>query len=202
MIIHPAQEGMQKAIEHMQSGGVLIYPTETSYAIGCKASDIVAVGNVFAIKERPVEKTVVMVVPSIEEAKRLMEWSDVAESLVAKHWPGPVTLVAPATEEGRRLAFGTIARDGTIALRVSSNPIAHALSEAVGPIVATSANRVGEPPCYGMDGVKKWLGETEDGLMVLNHGKLPDEPVSTIVRIVDGKCEILREGRVSKQIYE
>lgn len=185
---------IQRAIAHLQAGGVVVYPTESSYGVGCMASNAAAVARVFALKERPIEKTVPLIVGSIDEAKRLIEWSPVAEKLAQEHWPGPLTMVAPATDAGKKLAPGVVAADGTIALRVSSHPVAHALAEVVGPIVATSANRGGAPACFDLSCVQSWLGNVED-VLVISAGALPRDLPSTLVRITDTGYEILRKGQ-------
>lgn len=191
-IISP--DTISRAIDHIKAGGVVAYPTESSYGVGCMAGNAAAVARVFALKERPIEKTVPLIVGSIDEAKRLIEWSPVAEKLAQEHWPGPLTMAAPATVEGKRLAPGVVAADGTIALRVSSHPIAHALVQAVGPIVSTSANRGGAPACFDVWCVQFWLGKTED-VLVIDAGTLPRDLPSTLVRITATGYEILRKGQ-------
>ena len=192
ILVSPTE--IQRAVLHLQQGGVVVYPTESSYGIGCMASNAAAVVRVFALKQRPLEKTLPLIVGSIDEAKRLIAWSPVAEKLAQEHWPGPLTIVAPATAEGKKLAPGIVATDGTIALRVSSHPVAHALAEAVGPIVSTSANSGGAPACFDMSSVQSWLGKAED-VMVVDAGTLSHDLPSTLVRITTTGYEILRKGQ-------
>src|SRR3989338_4641680 len=138
---------LNRAIEHLKQGGVVVYPTESSYGIGCMASNAAAVARVFALKRRPLEKILPLIIGSVDEAKRLITWSPIAEKLAVEYLPGPLTIVAPATAAGKQLAPGILAPDGTIALRVSPHPIARTLVEAVGPIISTSANSGGAPAC-------------------------------------------------------
>lgn len=199
-------EEIPRVITHLQTGGVVVYPTESSYGVGCMANNAAAVARVFELKERPIEKTVPLIVGSIDEAKRLIAWSSIAEKLAREHWPGPLTIVAPAIISplirGRlrggggdvQLAPGVIAPDGTIALRVSSHPVARALAEAVGPLVATSANRGGAPACFDVSCVASWLTNA-DGVLVIDAGALPRDLPSTLVRITDTGYEILRKGQ-------
>lgn len=171
----------------------MVYPTESSYGIGCMASNAAAVARVFALKQRPIEKTLPMIVGSIDEAKRLIMWSPIAEQLAREHWPGPLTIVAQATAEGKKLAPGIVAADGTIALRVSSHLVAQALAEAVGPIVSTSANSGGAPACFDMSSIQSWLGKED--VMVIDAGVLSRDLPSTLVRITKTGYEILRKGQ-------
>jgi len=192
IIIFPG--ALSRAIDHIKAGGVVVYPTESSYGIGCMASNAAAVARVFELKQRPIEKTLPLIVGSVDEAKRLMMWSPTAEKLAQEHWPGPLTMVASATAEGKKLAPGILAADGTIALRVSSHPVAQTLAEAVGPIVSTSANSGGAPACFDRGCVQSWLGTTED-VMVIDAGALPRDLPSTLVRITNSGYEILRKGQ-------
>lgn len=185
---------LSSVVDHLKQGGVAVYPTESSYGIGCMASNAAAVRRVFALKDRPLEKTLPLIVGSVEEAKRLVEWSPVVEELTQKHWPGPLTIVARATEMGKQLASGVVASDGTIAIRVSSHPIAQALAETVGPIVSTSANRAGTPACFDVWCMQSWIGNADD-VLVIDAGPLPWDIPSTIVRITDTGYELLRKGQ-------
>lgn len=187
-------EEIPRVVTHLLGGGVAVYPTESSYGIGCMASNAVAVARVFALKQRPIEKTLPLIVGSLDGAKRLMVWLLIAEQLAKEHWPGPLSIVAPATAEGKKLAPGIVAADGTIALRVSSHPVAHALAEAAGPIVSTSANSGGAPACFDVPSIQSWLGTTED-VMVIDAGALPHDLSSTLVRITNTGYEILRKGQ-------
>lgn len=193
MILASSQE-IPRAIAHLQAGGVVVYPTESSYGVGCVAGNAAAVRRVFELKERPIEKTVPLIVGSVDEAKRLITWSSVAETLAQEHWPGPLTIVTSATDEGKKLAQGVVAEDGTIALRVSSHPIARALAEAVGPLISTSANRAGAPACFDVWCMQSWLGSADD-VLIIDAGPLPWDIPSTLVRITDNGYEILRKGQ-------
>jgi len=185
---------LNRAIEHLKQGGVVVYPTESSYGIGCMASNAAAVARVFALKRRPLEKILPLIIGSVDEAKRLITWSPIAEKLAVEYWPGPLTIVAPATAAGKQLAPGILAPDGTIALRVSPHPIARTLVEAVGPIISTSANSGGAPACFDVSSIQSWLGTTDD-VMVIDAGALPRDLPSTLVRITQSGYEILRKGQ-------
>lgn len=187
-------EEISRVVTHLEGGGIVVYPTESSYGVGCMAGNAAAVARVFALKDRPLEKTLPLIVGSVDDAKRLIAWSPTAEKLAQEHWPGPLTIVASATEEGKKLASGVVAADGTIALRVSSHPVARALAEAVGPIVSTSANCGGAPACFDVSSMQPWIGSADD-VLVIDAGTLPRDLSSTLVRIADTGYEILRKGQ-------
>lgn len=149
-------------VTHLRHGGLLIYPTETAYAIGCDATNARAVRAIFRLKGRERGKPLPLIAASVAMAKRYARFTPLARRLARRWWPGALTIVLPQLRhsEGRArgishhdkvaaLAPGALARDGTLALRISSHPIARALSQRLGrPIISTSANRSGQPPCH------------------------------------------------------
>ncbi|MDO8463170.1 MAG: L-threonylcarbamoyladenylate synthase [bacterium] len=192
----PRNERNERAVAHLRSGGVLIYPTETSYAIGCDATNARAVARVFAAKGRVAEKSLPLIVASRAMAKRYARWNAQAEVLARVHWPGPLTLVLPYAS-GARLARGVVAEDRTIALRVSSHPVARALCRRLGrPIVATSANIAGAPPAFTVAEVERFVRHLKSPPLVLTAGDLPPCPPSTIVALTSPVPCILRQGSI------
>lgn len=183
---------------------VFVYPTETSYGIGCDARDGVAVEKVFTIKGRDLNKPVPLIAADKEMVSKYVD-SRVLRTPVVAHtlevyWPGPLTLVLPASAYAKKqLAFGIIAQDGTIAIRVPDHEIAREISRHIGaPIVATSANRSGEPACYSAASVRKIFKNapvTPD--VIIDEGRIPKRPASTIVRYVGGVWSILRQGAIT-----
>ncbi len=212
-----ARNLIKKAITVMRHGGVIIYPTETAYALGCDATNRQAVSKIFKLKGRSAVKTLPLIVASNTMAAAYVTFGptrlaggQVGPFLTARYWPGPLTIVAPAWRGTRpndrsvgraspratgRLSLGVVARDGTVALRVSSHPVARALSRGLGrPIVATSANRSLHPPAYTVLDALKGLRGTPD--CVLNAGRLPRRKPSTMIKIENGRIKVLRQGSI------
>lgn len=179
---------------------VFIYPTETSYGIGCDARDAEAVKKIFKIKGRDAKKTVTLIAA---DEKMVLKYvvkpvAEVARVMDA-YWPGPLTLVLPANAYARKmLAPGIIRKGGTIGIRVSANQIARELSENIGaPIVATSANQSGEPACYSISAVRRAFKNSPlKPDTVIDEGRLPKRPASTIARYKNKKWEIIRPGPI------
>ncbi len=185
-----SKEKIKKAIETLRAGGVVVFPTETSYGLAADATNVRAVAKVAKLKGRPMEKTFPLIVSSTAMADRYAHLRCLGHRLAKTYWPGPLTLVAPARKD-TSLARGIVAKDETIAIRVSSNETARALARGLGrPIVSTSANRAGEPPAYDVSDVKLHVN------FVLDVGGLSKMRASTIARIVNKKIEILRQGSV------
>lgn len=204
------RDDIARAAAHLRAGGLVVYPTETAYAIGCDATQLNAVAAVFRAKGRTSEKSLPLIVHAQDAAERYAEWSNLAERIANAYWPGPLTLVlrarsiSPPLLEGEPeevLAPGVIASNGTIALRVSSHPIARALAETLGrPIVATSANRSGEPPAYS---VAEAASAFSDGsIVVLDGGDLAPRAPSTIVDVTGVAPRVLRVGCVAFHVLD
>ena len=195
MVQEHLESQIQKAVACLRQGGVVVFPTETAYGLAADATNEVAVERVFALKGREGEKSLPLIAASREMVERFAGIPRGLEKFATQHWPGPLTLVLPTV--GGQLAQGVI-RQGTIAVRVSSHPVAQTLSEGLGsPIVSTSANRSGERVCYTVADVKKQFegGETPD--FYLDVGKLKPELPSTIITVDDyGYPEVLRQGSI------
>src|SRR5260370_14591105 len=124
-------------------GGLVAFPTETVYGLGGDATNERAVAAIFEAKARPQFNPLIGHVLGREEAKRLVRWSDTADKLAARFWPGPLTLVLPRAKESPIALLATAGLD-TVAVRAPAHPLAQALIRAVGrPLAAPSANRSG-----------------------------------------------------------
>ncbi len=183
---------IKNAIAILRRGGAIIYPTETAYALGCDATNARAVAKVFKLKGRTQKKSLPLIASSIEMVKRGSCFEPIASNQLPHYWPGPLTVVISARG---RFAPGVVAEDGTIAIRVSSHPVARALSRGLGrPIVSTSANRAGDPACYtAKDALKNLYGSPD---AVLDAGRLPRRKPSTIIKIENGRVKVLRQGGI------
>ncbi|MBI2050560.1 MAG: threonylcarbamoyl-AMP synthase [Parcubacteria group bacterium] len=186
---------MTDAVSVLKNGGVIVYPTDTAYALGCDATNEDAVKKIFRIKGREESKTLPLIAADADMARAWAEFSGKAEELAAAHWPGPLTLVLPAKKQG--LAPLAV-KDGCIAIRVPDNSTARELSKALGaPLVSTSANRAGEPSCYAVEAVQQSLGDAFTLIdCVVDEGPLPQKRVSTFVKVWDNNVTVLREGAI------
>jgi L-threonylcarbamoyladenylate synthase len=172
-------------------GQVVAFPTETFYGLAVDALSEAALARLWALKQRPAEKVVALIVDGLAMAHTLAsEVSPAAEGLIASHWPGPLTVALPA-REGLPPA---LVADGCVALRQSSHPIAQALAQVLGrPITATSANRAGQPPAQTAAAVR---ASFPSGCLILDGGETPGGLPSTLVRVRGENVELLRRGPV------
>lgn len=185
---------LEEAVALLRAGGVLVFPTETSYALGCDATNEQAVAKVFAIKGRPEGKGTPLILPPDVEASTYIAMSDKAEELASQHWPGPLNIIAPRTPMSP--VSVRCETDGTQSVRKSSHPIASELARQLGhPLVATSANRSGETSIYRPDELEdEFSGELPDAL--LDGGNLSVVPASTTVKVIGESVELIRQGSI------
>lgn len=136
---------LQSAVRVLRAGGVVAYPTEAVYGLGCDPLNRAAVERVLAIKQRPVEKGLILIASRFEQLAPFVQPPDegVMQRL-RETWPGPVTWLLPANPATPRWLRG---RHHSLAVRVTAHPLAAALCSAFGgPVVSTSANASGRPP--------------------------------------------------------
>lgn len=199
------QCNLAKIISELIFGKTLVFPTETSYGLGCDATNQTAVNKIFSIKGRPDNKPLLVVVPNIEAAKRVIEWNPIVEKLAAKYWPGPLTIVGEAAKLEsweKSLAKGVVSEENTVAVRVTNFPMLRSVTEKLGrPLVATSANFSAESDNYSADEViASFKNREATPDIILNSGTLPKNPPTTIVRVYEDRMVVLRQGETKVAI--
>jgi L-threonylcarbamoyladenylate synthase len=183
----PDPRYLREAVAVLRRGGLVVYPTETAYALGCDAANAAARRHLYQVKGRDHSKRLPIIVSSLVMARQVANFNPEALRLARKYWPGPLTLALPE----KRAA----SRPGMVGLRVSSNLVARTLAARLGrPIVSTSANMSGEPTKYDIPGVIHDLGFKPD--FVLDAGPLQPKPPSTIVGFDCGLPIIFRAGPI------
>jgi L-threonylcarbamoyladenylate synthase len=182
-----------RAADVLRAGRLLVYPTETLYAVGGAGLDAAAAGRVRLAKGRPDGKPLPLIVADADAARELCRaWPAVADALAARFWPGALTLVLPASA---RVPDEVTAGTGTVAVRVSGLALARALSRAAGPLVSTSANQAGAPPATTCGEALAAVGPSV--ALALDGGVCSGAP-STIVDLTGERPAVLREGAVTR----
>jgi L-threonylcarbamoyladenylate synthase len=180
---------------HLRAGGLIAYPTETIYGLGC-ALEPAALERLAEFKDRGPTEPFLLLIERPEEAPAL-RWTESALRLAAAFWPGPLTLVLSADTD--RYPGRVVGPGGTVAVRSSPHPAVRSILTALGePLTSTSANRAGEPPSTSSTGVMALahaLGDPAD-LWILDGGPLPPSAPSTIVDCVGPRPRVLREGAI------
>lgn len=181
---------LEKAAEIILRGGLVIYPTETFYALGANALNKEAVEKVFKVKKRSLYKPISVIIADRSWLKELVvEIPEVAIALIENFWPGALTIIFKANPKWpSKLTAGT----GKVGIRLSSHPIAQKLVSWVNvPITATSANISGQPPPSDVKSIS--LNRIN---FIISGGSTPGDIPSTIIDVTSIPPLILREGAI------
>ena len=185
-------ETIQTALEILQSGGLVAFPTDTVYGVGALAFDGKAVESIYTAKDRPIEKAIPVLIADAADLEKVgMDIPDVAYQLAARFWPGPLTCIVPKKPT---LPEAVSATD-TVGVRVPDHEVARSLLRAAGPMAVTSANISGQPSPSTAQEVLAQLGGRID--LIIDGGTTPGGIPSTLVDCTGEDLKILREGPIS-----
>jgi L-threonylcarbamoyladenylate synthase len=191
----PSQEELQEIAHAIKACKLIAFPTDTVYGIGANGLIKAAIRRIYMIKGREAVKALPILVKSTEDAKRWVEWTETAERLAQKFWPGPLTLVLRPTKEGRLLTFQEFQ---TLGIRVPAHPAILSVLEAAGvPLASSSANLSGEPSPKSCGPVTEALGNSVD--FIIDAGEV-EGLESSVVDATNEVPRVLREGKLSRQI--
>jgi L-threonylcarbamoyladenylate synthase len=184
----------EDGIAALQSGELVVYPTETFYGIGADPFSQAALKRLFDVKARELERPVGLI--AADAAMAFSVASEVptdARRLADAFWPGPLTLVVPARAE---IAPELVGPYG-VGIRVSPHPVARALAAGLGrPITATSANLSGGPPATTLAEARRSFGAKVK--VYLEGGKMMASAPSTVVAFEGGEWKMIRVGAISE----
>jgi L-threonylcarbamoyladenylate synthase len=175
----------------LNSGGVVVLPSDTVYGIMARASDQEAVERIYRVRGRAPEKPFIILVADMWQITDHALWTNEHKRLAQQYWPGPLSLVAPITEATPHyLHRGT----QTLAYRVPKFSELRKLLSATGPLVAPSANPEGKPTAATLAEAQAYFGDTVDGYV--DGGTLQGHAPSTVAGVIDGKVHVFRHGAV------
>lgn len=198
MVVPPTPANLERAAQIICSGGLVAFPTETVYGLGANALDATAVAKIFEAKQRPSFDPLIVHISDREMLQQVVrEVPAVAEKLMARFWPGPLTLVLPRLEAVPGIVTAGLP---TVAVRMPAHPVAQALIRKAGvPIAAPSANPFGYLSPTRAEHVERMLGHRVD--LILDGGSTLFGVESTIVLLAE-KPVLLRHGAVPLEELE
>ncbi len=189
------EASIKKAVEFLNAGKVIGFPTETVYGIGCDAANPLAVRQLYLMKNRSSDKPLQIMVKNAGVAKNVAALSPIAQKLAATFWPGPLTMVV-AKRHDSDLA-PEITKTNTIGIRVPNHPAIQQILNVFGrPMATTSANFSGKSEALTATEVEAMF-EDEVG-MVIDGGPATLGIASTVVDVASGDLKILRKGTISE----
>ena len=184
--------GITLAIESIKNGGVVIFPTDTVYGIGCDPYNEDAVERIYQLKNRDSTKPLPVLAYSKRVLENIVEFDETASRIAEKFWPGRLTIVLPLKDDKlKKLSRGT----NTLAVRVPNNKCVLAFLKKCELVVGTSANISGKEPFTDPQNIEN---DVIDCDIFLNDGIIQSSGASTVIKIENEEIKILRSGDISE----
>jgi L-threonylcarbamoyladenylate synthase len=183
---------LQQALEVLNRGGLVAFPTDTVYGVGTLVFNAPAVESIYTAKNRPFEKAIPVLLGDTKDMEKVgMDIPEIAYRLAYRFWPGPLTVVIPK----QTTLPDSVSATSTVGVRVPDHEVARALLRAVGPMAVTSANISGQPSPSTAQEVFAQLGRRID--LIIDGGTTPGGVPSTVIDCTGKDLKILREGTIS-----
>ena len=193
MKVNCNDDGIRKSVEIIENGGVIIFPTDTVYGIGCNPYDVNAVKKIYEIKSRRKTKSLPVLASSIEIVKQISTIDEFTEKIIKKYWPGPLTLILKLKDKNLKKSLNL---EDKIAVRIPNSVCTLKLLNKCNLIVGTSANVSGDSsftnPQECMKNVKNYD-------VFVDGGTITSKGESTIIEIENEKIHVIREGALKKE---
>jgi L-threonylcarbamoyladenylate synthase len=193
VIVRCDENGIRRASVIVKKGGIVIFPTDTVYGLGCDPLNPQAVRTIYRIKGRDESKHLPVLGFSAAEISKIVFFDELSKKIADKFWPGPVTLILKIKDYKVERSLNLTNK---IAVRVPNHPCALALLRECKLLVGTSANRSGLPP---FEDAKDVVGKLEGYDLLLDGGKITDPIESTIVEVNENQLKIIRHGKISEK---
>jgi tRNA threonylcarbamoyl adenosine modification protein (Sua5/YciO/YrdC/YwlC family) len=188
-VVHPQPRLVERAAKVLEDGGLIAYPTDTYYGIGCDLFSKKAIDRLYGLKNRDRKKPLAFLCPDLSDVAKYAKVSNFAYRTMRQLTPGPFTFVLEAT---RLVPEMMQSKQKQVGIRVPQAPLMLAIAAKLGrPIVTTSAT-TDDDVLTDAKSIKELIGNRLD--LILDGGPQPAEP-STIVSLIDDQIEVLRQGK-------
>ena len=193
MKVNCDNNGIKKSVEIIENGGIIVFPTDTVYGIGCNPYDANAVKKIYQIKSREKIKSLPVLASSIEIVKQISTIDEFTEKIIKKYWPGPLTLILKLKDKNLKKSLNL---EDKIAVRIPNSVCTLKLLNKCNLLVGTSANVSGDSsftdPQECMKNVKNYD-------VFVDGGTITSKGESTIIEIENEKIHVIREGALKKE---
>ena len=194
MKVNCDNDGLEKASEIINQGGIVVFPTDTVYGIGCDPYNEESVKKIYEIKNRNISKSVPVLAYSLEIAQQIIQLDENSKRLAKKFWPGALTLIVKVKDEKIKQSLNL---ENKIAIRVPNHECTLKLLKKCNFLVGTSANISGNLSSKDPEECMKKLQNYD---VFVNGGVIHSKGESTIIEIEDnGEIKIIREGSLTKE---
>lgn len=186
---NPQPRLISQICDQLRRGGVIAYPTDTTYGLGCDIFSRQGVNAIYQLKQRDPRKPFSFICKDLADVARYAHVSNFAFKILKRHLPGPYTFIL---EANRVVPDSLVTRQKTVGIRIPADPIALAIVQELGqPLVTTSANLAGEEPLHDPQEIQRLFGARLD--LVVDGGIRLGDP-STVISLIGDRIEVLREG--------
>ncbi|MDC0036489.1 L-threonylcarbamoyladenylate synthase [Nitrosopumilus sp.] len=187
------EEGIMKTFQIIEEGGIVVFPTDTVYGIGCNPYNVNSVKKIYEIKSRSEIKALPVLAYSLDIVKQITSIDKFTEKIIKKYWPGPLTLILKLTDEKLKKSLNL---ENKIAVRIPDSKCTLKLLEKCGLLVGTSANISGDSSYTNPDDCLKNIKNYD---VFLNGGTITSKGESTIIEIQNDGIKIIREGALKME---
>lgn len=186
---HPQARSVARVVQCLQDGGIIAYPTDTTYGIGCSIFNKKGIERIYQLKQRDRKKPFSFICPSLSEVSRYAKVNNVVFKILKRYLPGPYTFILEATRDVPDLL---LTRQKTVGIRIPDNRICLDIVRQLGnPVITTSANLSGEDPVGDPEMINMNFGDKLD--LIVDGGILTTD-VSSVISLVNSMPEVLRAG--------
>ena len=187
------EEGMKKTSQIIKEGGIVVFPTDTVYGIGCNPYNEKAVKKIYEIKSREKIKALPVLAYSIDIVKKIVVIDKFTENILQKNWPGPLTLILELKDQELKKSLNL---QNKIAVRIPDSDCTLKLLEKCELVVGTSANISGNASYTDPNNCIKNIKNYD---LFLNGGTITSKGESTIIEIKNEAIKIIREGALKME---
>jgi L-threonylcarbamoyladenylate synthase len=187
------QDGIEKALEIIKSGGIAVYPTDTVYGIGCNPYNKEGVKKIYDIKSRGFSKPLPILTYSTEIAEKIVVIDEFTKKIVKKFWPGPLTIILKLIDDDLKKSLFL---NEKIAIRVPNHKCTLEILKECNFLVGTSANISGH---QSFTNPEECFRNIENYDIFVDGGTITSKAESTIIEIENEEIKILREGSLTKE---
>ena len=193
MKVNCDDNGIKKSVEIIENGGIIVFPTDTVYGIGCNPYDANAVKKIYQIKSREKIKSLPVLASSIEIVKQISIIDEFTEKIIKKYWPGPLTLILKLKDKNLKESLNL---EDKIAVRIPNSVCTLKLLNKCNLLVGTSANVSGDS---SFTDSQECMKNVKNYDVFVDGGTITSKGESTIIEIENEKIHVIREGVLKKE---